>query len=107
MVDLSAPPEQTCEVEKMKDQAFITAYKVDTVEVTTDVFLLRTRSALQKLELRMGLVSEAFIEALAQVCVDACLKGMGRMMDAKALVYLLRRIAVKIAAKATKIESGL
>jgi hypothetical protein len=108
MVDLTAPPVRTCEVEKLKDAVFIVSFKLHTVEVTRDMFLMRTRKALQEIAvIRDGLVIEAFCKALCDVVVSCCMGGLGRIVDQKTVVFLLRRVAGKIAIVARDIEREL
>lgn len=108
MVDLTEPPVRTCEVEKLKDAVFLATFKIYTVEVTRDIFLMRTRKALQEIAvIPEGLVIEAFCKALCEVVVSCCQSGLGRLVDKRTLVFLLRRIAGKIALTARDIESAL
>jgi hypothetical protein len=108
MVDLTAPPERTCEVEKLKDAVFISSFKLHTVAPARDIFLLRTRKALQEMPvIRTGLVIESFCEALCALVVSCSRIGMGRMLDPKALAHILRRVSCKIAIKAAEVERGL
>lgn len=108
MVDLTEPPVRTCEVEKLKDAVFIATFKIYTVEVTRDIFLLRTRKALQKIpSIPNGLVVEAFCEALCALVVACSRLGLGRMVDPTALALILRRVSCKIAMKAGEVERGL
>jgi hypothetical protein len=107
MFDLTERPAQQCPIEAMKDDAFISAFKVYTVAYTRDIFLAGTRTALQKInDLRSGLIVEAVCHALSSVAVEVFNRGMNRSLDQKGQAIVLRRVARLIDDQANKIESG-